>query len=85
MKFEYKVNGETLLSKQQTVDAADILRAAYEKKLIGKNPDEHGFRLKVVDSEQTFVAGDSVDLEKFSIFRAFSDSGAPFSIDFINV
>ena len=83
--FEYKVNGETFFSEQQVVDAADILRAAYEGKAIGKNPDEHGFRLNVAGSQQTFVVGDPVDLEKFSIFRAFPDSGAPFSIDFFNV
>lgn len=83
--FEYKVNGETFFSEQQVVDAANILQEAYKGKAIGKNPDEHGFRLKVVDSEQTFVVGDSVDLEKFFIFRAFPDSGAPFSMDFIYV
>ena len=83
--FEYKVNGETFFSEQQVVDAADILRAAYKGKAIGKDPDKDGFRLSVVDSQEVFVAGDSVNLEKFSIFRAFPDSGAPFAMDFINV
>ena len=77
--FEYKVNGETFFSETRIADVANILRAAYKGKAIGKNPDEHGFRLNVVDSDQSFVAGDQVDLEKFSIFRAFPDDGAPFS------
>ena len=38
-----------------------------------------GFRLNVENSPQSFVVGDQVDLEKFSIFRAFPDSGAPFA------
>ncbi len=79
-RFEYKVNGETFFSETQAMDAANILQVAYKGKAIGKNPDEHGFRLKVADSDQSFVAGDQVDLEKFSIFRAFPDDGAPFSI-----
>ncbi len=83
--FEYKVNGETFFSEQQVVDAADILQAAYKGKAIGKNPDEHGFRLNVAGSQETFVAGDSVDLEKFSIFRAFPDSGAPFAMGLLDV
>lgn len=78
-RFEYKVNGETFFSETQVMDAANILQVAYKGKAIGKNPDEHGFRLKVADSDQSFVAGDQVDLEKFSIFRAFPDDGAPFS------
>ena len=83
--FEYKVNGETFFSEQEVVDAADILQTAYKGKAIGKDPDKHGFRLNVADSQKTFVAGDQVDLEKFSIFRAFPDSGAPFAIDLIDV
>ena len=78
--FEYKVNGETFFSKTQVADVADILREAYKGKAIGKNPDEHGFRLNVADSEQSFVSGEQVDLEKFNIFRAFPDDGAPFSM-----
>lgn len=78
-RFEYKVNGETFFSEAQVADVVEILRAAYEGKAIGKDPDQHGFRLIVVDSDQSFVAGDKVDLEKFSIFRAFPDDGAPFA------
>ena len=77
--FEYKVNGETFFSATQIAEVSDILRAAYKGKAIGKDPDEHGFRLNVADSKKSFVAGDKVDLEKFNIFRAFPDSGAPFS------
>ena len=78
-KFEYKVNGETFFSEMQIADVADILRTAFQGKAIGKNPDEHGFRLNVADSPQSFVAGEQVDLEKFNIFRAFPDAGAPFA------
>ena len=79
--FEYKVNGETFFSKTQVADVADILRDAYKGKAIGKNPDEHGYRLNVADSEQSFVSGEQVDLEKFNIFRAFPDDGAPFAME----
>ena len=79
MKFEFKVNGETFFSENKVVDASYILQAAYKGKAIGMDPDKHGFRLNVVDSTQSFVVGDQVDLEKFSIFRAFPDSGAPFA------
>ena len=78
-KFEYKVNGETFFSENQVVDVANILQTAYKGKAIGKDPDTHGFRLNVANSTQSFVVGDQVDLEKFNIFRAFPDSGAPFS------
>ena len=79
-KYEYKVNGETFFSDTQTTEVADILRAAYEGKAIGKDPDENGFRLNVAGTNTTFSVGDSVDLEKYSIFRAFPDAGAPFSM-----
>ena len=78
-QFEFKVNGETFFSENQIVDAAYILQTAFNGKAIGKDPDKHGFRLNVANSPQSFIAGDRVDLEKFSIFRAFPDSGAPFS------
>ena len=78
-RFEFKVNGETFFSETQVVDVADILRIAYTGKAIGKDPDKHGFRLNVANSPQSFVVGEQVDLEKFSVFRAFPDSGAPFS------
>ncbi len=77
--FEFKVNGETFFSENQVVDVTYILQTAYKGKAIGKDPDKHGFRLNVAGSDQSFVVGDQVDLEKFSIFRAFPDSGAPFS------
>ena len=78
-RFEFKVNGDTFFSEKQVVDVAYILQTAYAGKAIGKNPDENGFRLNVSDSDQSFVVGEQVDLEKFNIFRAFPDSGAPFS------
>ena len=77
--FEFKVNGETFFSKDQVVDVAYILQTAYRGKAIGKDPDKYGFRLNVAGSSQSLVVGDQVDLEKFSIFRAFPDSGAPFA------
>ena len=55
-RFEYKVNGETFFSETQIADVAVILQAAYKGKAIGKNPDEHGFRLNVANSSQSFVA-----------------------------
>ena len=78
-QFEFKVNGETFFSENRVVDAAYILQTAFKGKAIGKDPDKNGFRLNVANSSQSFVAGDKVDLEKFSVFRAFPDSGAPFS------
>ena len=83
-KFEYKVNGETFFSEQQIIDATIILQTAYKGKAIGKDPDKYGFRLNVANSQKTFVAGDDVDLRKFSSFRAFPDSGAPFSAENIS-
>ena len=78
-QFEFKVNGETLYLKQKIVDAADILQAAYRGKAIGEDPDKTGYRLSVPDSEVTFVVGDEVDLEKYNIFRAAPEKGAPFA------
>ena len=78
-RYEFKVNGETFFSEQRVVDAAYILQTAYQGKAIGKDPNKHGFRLTVTDSSQSFVVGDQVDLEKFSIFRAFPEDGAPYS------
>ena len=78
-QFEYKVNGETFFSETQVAEVADILRTAYKGKAIGKNPDETGYRLNVANSTESFVSGQRVDLEKFNIFRAFPDEGAPFS------
>ena len=62
------------------MEVANILIAAYEGKAIGKNPDENGYRLNVAGTDTTFSVGDSVDLEKYNIFRAFPDAGAPFSM-----
>ena len=78
-QFEFKVNGETFCSKEQIVDAADILRMAYKGQAIGEDPDKTGYVLRVPDSDQTFVAGEKVDLEKYSVFRAAPDKGAPFA------
>ena len=78
-QFEFKVNGETFFSKEQIVDAADILRMAYKGQAIGEDPDKTGYELRVPDSDQTFVAGEKVDLKKYSVFRAAPDKGAPFA------
>ena len=78
-QFEFKVNGETLYLKQQIVDVADILRAAYKGKAIGEDPDKTGYQLRVPDSDVTFVVGEKVDIEKYNIFRAAPEKGAPFA------
>ena len=79
-RFEFKVNGETFFSENQVVDGAYILRVAYDGKAIGKDPDQHGFKLYLAgDSNTSFVATDQVDLDKFSIFRALPIKGPPFS------
>lgn len=82
-KFEYKVNGETFFSDTQVADVANILRTAYEGHAIGKDPDKNGFRLNVAGTDQSFSVGDQVDLDKYSIFRAFPDAGAPFSLEHV--
>lgn len=79
MKYEYKVNGETFFSKDRSVDAAVLLRAAFAGKAIGKDPDKTGYVLRVPDSKVKFVSGESVDLEEYNIFRAAPEKGAPFA------
>ena len=79
MKYEYKVNGETFFSKDRSVDAAVLLRAAFAGKAIGQDPDKTGYVLRVPDSEVKFVSGDAVDLEEYNIFRAAPEKGAPFA------
>ena len=78
-QFEYKVNGETFFSKERAVDAAVLLRAAFAGKAIGENPDKIGYVLRVPDSDVTFVSGQVVELDKYNVFRAAPDKGAPFA------
>lgn len=78
-KVEFKVNGETFFSEKKAVDAAVILQKAYAGKAIGKDPDKTGYALRVPDSDVKFVSGDIVDLEKYNIFRAAPEKGAPFA------
>ena len=78
-KYEFKVNGETFYSEQQSVDAAVLLQTAYAGKAIGKDPDKTGYILRVPDSDVTFVSGKIVDLDKYNVFRAAPDKGAPFA------
>ena len=78
-QYEYKVNGETFFSKERTPDAAVLLRAAFAGKAIGEDPDKTGYVLRVRNSEVKFVSGDPVDLEKYNIFRAAPEKGAPFA------
>ena len=78
-KFEFKVNGETLFADQQTVDAAVLLQIAFAAKAIGENPDKTGYVLRVPDSDVTFVSGQVVELDKYSVFRAAPEKGAPFA------
>ena len=79
MKYEYKVNGETFFSKDRAVDAAVLLRAAFAGKAIGQDPDKTGYVLRVPESEVALVAGDVVELNKYNIFRAAPERGAPFA------
>jgi len=78
-KYEFKVNGETLFADQQSVDAAVLLRIAFEGKAIGKDPNETGYVLRVPDTEVAFVSGETVDLDKHNVFRAAPEKGAPFA------
>ena len=78
-QYEYKVNGETFFSKDRSVDAAVLLRAAFAGKAIGQDPDKTGYVLRVPDSDVTFVSGQVVELDKYNIFRAAPEEGAPFA------
>lgn len=78
-KYEFKVNGETLFSEEQSVDAAVLLQRAYAGKAIGEDPDKTGYVLRVPDSDVTFVSGQVVDLDKYNVFRAAPEKGAPFA------
>ena len=78
-QYEYKVNDETFFSKDRAVDAAVLLRAAFAGKAIGQDPDKTGYVLRVPDSDVTFVSGKVVELDKYNIFRAAPEKGAPFA------
>ena len=78
-KFEFKVNGETFFAEQQAVDAAVLLQIAFAGKAIGEDPDKTGYVLRVPDSDLTFVSGQVVDLDKYNVFRAAPEKGAPFA------
>ena len=78
-KFEFKVNGETFFAESRSVDAAVLLRIAFAGKAIGEDPDKTGYVLRVPDSDETFVSGQTVDLDKHSVFRAAPEKGAPFA------
>ncbi len=77
--YEFKVNGETLFSDQQAVDAAVLLRTAFAGKAIGEDPDKTGYVLRVPNSDVTFVSGEVVELDKYNVFRAVPKKGAPFA------
>lgn len=78
-RYEYKVNGKTFFSKERTVDAAELLRAAFAGGAIGQDPDKTGYVMRVPDSDVTFVSGQAVDLDKYNVFRAAPEEGAPFA------
>ena len=78
-KFEFKVNGETFFADQQAVDAAGLLQIAFAGKAIGEDPDKTGYVLRVPDSDVTFVSGQVVELDKYNVFRAAPEKGAPFA------
>ena len=78
-KYEFKVNGETFISEEQAVDAAVLLRIAFAGKAIGEDPDRTGYVLRVPDSDVKFDSGQIVDLDKYNVFRAAPEKGAPFA------
>ena len=78
-KYEFKVNGETFYSEEQVVDAAALLQAAFAGKAVGEDPDKTGYVLRVPDSNVTFVSGQLVELDKYNVFRAAPEKGAPFA------
>ena len=78
-KYEFKVNGKTFFSEQQVVDAAVLLQTAFAGKAIGEDPDKTGYVLRVPDSDVTFVSGQVVELDKYNVFRAAPEKGAPFA------
>lgn len=78
-RYEFKVNGETFFSDEQAVDAAVLLQAAYDGKAIGKDPNKNGYELRVSDSDKKFVSGQVVHLDKYNVFRAILNAGAPFA------
>lgn len=73
------MNGETFYSEEQAVDAAILLQAAFAGKAIGEDPDKSGYVLRVPNSNVTFVSGQVVALDKFNVFRAAPEKGAPFA------
>ncbi|MCY4453097.1 MAG: hypothetical protein OXC01_14195 [Immundisolibacterales bacterium] len=78
-QYEYKVNGETFFSEERAVDAAVLLQAAFAGKAIGQDPEKTGYVLTVPDSDVTFQSGQVVELDKYNVFRAAPDKGAPFA------
>lgn len=78
-RYEFKVNGKTFFSERRAVDVAVLLREAFAGKAIGEDPDKTGYVLRVPDSDVTFVSGQVVELDKYSVFRAAPEKGAPFA------
>jgi len=78
-KHEFKVNGETFFADKQAVDAAILLQMAFRGGAIGEDPDKTGYVLRVPDSDVSFVSGQVVELDKYNIFRAAPEKGAPFA------
>jgi hypothetical protein len=78
-KHEFKVNGETFFSEEKSADAAVLLRIAFAGGAIGEDPDKTGYVLRVPDSDVTFVSGQTVELDKYDVFRAAPEKGAPFA------
>ena len=78
-KYEFKVNGKTFFSEEQAVDAAVLLRTAFAGGAIGEDPDKTGYVLRVPDSDVTFESGQTVSLDKYNVFRAAPEKGAPFA------
>ncbi|MDE2788857.1 MAG: hypothetical protein OXI81_00310 [Paracoccaceae bacterium] len=73
------MNGETFFADQQAVDAAVLLQIAFAGKAIGEDLDKTGYVLRVPVSDVTFVSGQVGDLDKYNVFRADPEKGAPFA------
>ena len=78
-KFEIKVNGEPFFAEVQLVDAVVLLRIAFSGNAIGMDPDKTGDVLRVRGSNETFVSAQTVDLDKYNVFRAVPKEGVPYA------
>ena len=72
--FAFTVNGTLLESKAEKLVASDILKMARDA---GAISPEGSYLLQPAGQQQTFQAGDWVDLTQFTKFLAILDSPTP--------